>query len=62
MSEKNVKMRKPVTKGQVICLVIALVIMVFSIIQVVTLTKYTIGKEVNISSLWLYKWAINIGK
>ena len=47
---------KPDANKQLIIMCISIILMCFCISQVVNLTKYTLGKEVDPGKLKVYKW------
>ncbi len=59
-SKKTYKKEK-VKDYQIILMIITLVIAVFVVIQVVHMVNYTLGNEMDINKMWLYKWVLNLG-
>lgn len=58
--EKKYK-REKAKPYQIILMVITLVIAVFVVIQVVHMVNYTLGNEMDVNKMWLYKWVLNLG-
>lgn len=59
-NEKKYKKEK-VKPYQIVLMVVMLVIAVFVVIQVVHMVNYTLGNEMDINKMWLYKWVLNLG-
>lgn len=46
---------------QIIFMIISLVVAVFVVIQVAHMINYTLGNDIDINKMWLYKWVLNLG-
>lgn len=55
-AEKNEPKMKPGAKNQLVIMLISLALMVFSVIQVYYLAKYTLGYDVPQEKLKVYRW------
>lgn len=52
--------KQKVKDYQIILMIITLVIAVFVVIQLVHMVNYTMGNEIDINKMWLYKWVLNL--
>lgn len=61
-NSKTKKENGKIKLSQVITMVVVLVIAVFVVIQVVHMVNYTLGNEMDVNKVWLYKWYLNMVK
>ncbi len=55
------KYKKERVKGyQIILMILTLVVAVFVVIQLIHMVNYTMGNEIDINKMWLYKWVLNL--
>ncbi len=52
--------KQKVKDYQIILMIITLVIAVFVVIQLIHMINYTIGNEIDVNKMWLYKWVLNL--
>lgn len=59
--EDKVKYKKEKVKDyQIILMILALIVAVFVVIQLIHMINYTLGNEMDINKMWLYKWVLNL--
>lgn len=59
--EGKVKYKKEKVKDyQIILMILALIVAVFVVIQLIHMINYTLGNEMDINKMWLYKWVLNL--
>lgn len=59
--EDKVKYKKEkVEDYQIILMILALIVAVFVVIQLIHMINYTLGNEMDINKMWLYKWVLNL--
>lgn len=52
--------KNKVKPRQIITMVVTLIVAVFVVIQVIHMVNYTLGRDMDINKMWLYKWLLTV--